>query len=58
MDRDELIYNLYKTLIDPEPEDPRLREALPEIIKKMVEDGSLEEMIKEARRFRDHGEVH
>ena len=41
MDRDELIDNLYETLIDPEPEDPRLREALREMIEKMVEDGTL-----------------
>ena len=58
MDRDELVDKIYKSLVDPEPEDRELRTTLRYAIKRMVEDGSLEEMIKEARRFRDHGEVH
>ena len=55
---DELIDKIYAALIDPEPEDPELRRGLRDMIKNMIEDGTLEEMIKEARRFRDHGEVH
>ena len=49
MDRDELIDKIYKALVDPEPEDLELRKTLRDAIKKMIEDGTLKEMIKEAR---------